>query len=158
MQELRIARVALVVLGVGVLIGAAPATAADARRAGPDPERRERRLAEFDTDGDGELSDAEREVAREALIERSISRHPEEYDTNGDGELSEAEREVARDAKRARMGERRARALEKFDADGDGRLSEEERRAAFESRHGTHRRKGEGGGQRGERKSGGPDR
>jgi len=76
---------------------------------------REAFMEEFDTDGDGELSREERHAVREALHDAFIER----YDTDGDGELSQEERETAR-----------ADFVERFDADGDGELSEDERQAA----------------------------
>lgn len=63
-------------------------------------------LEQFDTDGDGQLSEAERQVARES------------------GAFS---------GKRGRGGKRRQEILEEFDIDGDGQLSETERQAARDS-------------------------
>lgn len=84
-------------------------------------------LEKFDTDGDGELSDAERAAARETM-EQKRAEHIALYDTDGDGELSPEERAVARDERFEAI------ALERFDADGDGELSDEERAAAETAR------------------------
>lgn len=102
-------------------------------------------LARFDKDGDGELSEEERQAAREAMrAEREQRRQQfllERYDKDGDGVLNEAETkameedqariEAEREARRAEMQQR---ALEAYDTDGDGQLSEEERRAANQQR------------------------
>lgn len=84
-------------------------------------------LADFDEDGDGLLSDAEKEAAHDAMQERhedhrenmkeAHGRHKrgdrdrsevpppvlEEFDSNNDGELSSNERKQAREALRARL-------------------------------------------------------
>jgi Ca2+-binding EF-hand superfamily protein len=105
-----------------------------------DPERHKRMLERFDKDGDGELSEEEREEARKVLKsrlgdfgERKRKELIEKFDTDGDGKLSDAERAQARKA----MERRRSQSAEylkkakqkmmlKFDADGDGELSSEE--------------------------------
>ena len=76
-------------------------------------------LARFDTDGDGELSDAERQVARDTLEQRRHRGHGRgDAGADGDdGRPGESRRE------------RRERVAERFDRDGDGRLSRGERRA-----------------------------
>ena len=84
-------------------------------------DRRARLLEQFDTDGDGQLSESERSAAREAGRGRG-------------GEDFEA---------------RRAEILGEFDLDGDGRLGESERRALRES--GMMRRGGRGGADGGRR-------
>jgi Ca2+-binding EF-hand superfamily protein len=67
-------------------------------------------LKEFDKDGDGQLSDSEREAAMQAMRNRLRStdqRTPpnasredvlKRFDTNGDGQIDEAERAAAREA------------------------------------------------------------
>ncbi|MEO1583339.1 MAG: dockerin type I domain-containing protein [Planctomycetota bacterium] len=101
-------------------------------------------LERFDADGDGELSDGERETAKAAFEARRAEMKAkllERFDDNGDGELDEAERAELRavigpmiDAERRREGSRKDRmrraALERFDADGDGALSDDERALA----------------------------
>ena len=69
---------------------------------------------QYDTDGDGTLSDQEREAAHAAILEK--------YDTDGDGELSRKERHAVRDAAHDAF-------VAKYDTDGDGELSSEERDA-----------------------------
>ncbi len=80
-------------------------------------------VQKYDTDGDGQLSDAERESAKAAWKEKQAKRDLERFDKDGDGQLSDAEKGEA-DAARAA---RKQKMLEKFDKDGDGKLSEEER-------------------------------
>jgi Ca2+-binding EF-hand superfamily protein len=69
----------------------------------------------FDTDGDGIISDEEREVARQRREELVRAR----VDTDGDGQVSEAERAAAR---RDRAG----RVHASLDRDGDGRVTPDE--------------------------------
>ncbi|MEO0631734.1 MAG: dockerin type I domain-containing protein, partial [Planctomycetota bacterium] len=101
-------------------------------------------LERFDTDGDGELSEAERATAKEtfkAKREQMKARLLERFDDNGDGELDEAERAALRETvgpmlkergKRGRPGQRHMHkiALERFDADEDGTLNDTEKAAA----------------------------
>lgn len=102
-------------------------------------------LARFDTDGDGELSEEERQAAREAFrADREARRQQwllEQYDKDGDGVLSaeeeaqreadEAEREAEREARRA---EAQQKALAAYDSDGDGVLSDAEKQAGRDAR------------------------
>jgi len=69
---------------------------------------------QYDADGDGQLSDQERETAQAAILAK--------YDTDGDGELSRVERRAVGDAARDAF-------LAKYDTDGDGTISTEERDA-----------------------------
>ena len=130
--------------------------------------RRDALCKKFDTDGDGTLNEAEREVARAAMKERmgegrdgpprpSKEMLLKRFDADGDGELSEAEREAARAAMKERMGEGRdgpprpskEMLLKRFDADGDGELSEAEReeaRMAFQKHRGPRGPRPEGEG------------
>jgi len=80
-------------------------------------------LAAHDTDGDGTLSDAERQVAREARKAEFLGK----YDADDDGTLSDEEREAAHAGRQAEV-------LEKYDTDDDGTLSDAEREAAREAR------------------------
>ena len=86
-------------------------------------DRRARLLEQFDTDGDGQLSESERSAAREA---------------GGWGGRGGEDFEA-----------RRAEILAEFDLDGDGQLGESERRALRES--GMMRRGGRGGADGGRR-------
>lgn len=82
-------------------------------------------LKKFDTDGDRQLSDAERAAAREQFK----THHPELFakaDADGDGKLSMDERIAMRRAIWKHV-------LARFDADGDGKLNEQERKAAREA-------------------------
>ncbi|MGJ8671399.1 hypothetical protein [Rubritalea sp.] len=71
---------------------------ADGSKKGPGGDKnREHMLEKFDADGDGELSEAERETAkaaRDAHREEILSK----YDADGDGKLSKEERQTAEDA------------------------------------------------------------
>lgn len=78
-------------------------------------ERRRQRMAMIDTDGDGVISDAEREAARaqrEAALQARL-------DADGDGVVSEQERA---DGRRQRATNMHAR----FDQDGDGKVTAQE--------------------------------
>ena len=93
---------------------------------------REEMIKKFDSDGDGKLSDEEREKARKQMPGKGRKLPPEvlqKFDKDGDGELNDKERAAAR----AEFEKRKAEALEKFDADGDGKLSPEERKQAMEA-------------------------
>lgn len=82
-------------------------------------------LKNFDTDGDRQLSPAERDAA----VAQFKTNHPDLFakaDTDGDGTLSQDERIAARRAIWRHV-------LAKFDADGDGTLNPSERQAAREA-------------------------
>ncbi len=100
---------------------------------------RDRVMKEYDKDGDGQLSDAEREAMREAFRQRMTEQRDRwmvrQYDKNGDGKLDDTERAAADKARaeaRAQWEQRRAAFIKEHDTDGDGTLSEEERRAMAE--------------------------
>lgn len=116
-------------------------------------EKRAEMLKKFDKDGDGKLSEEERQAMREEMQKRGGERPSREemlkkFDKDGDGELNEEERQAMREAMGGRKdapggkGERGAKGegsgnrpsfeeiLAKYDADGDGKLNEEERKAA----------------------------
>jgi len=82
-------------------------------------------LEVFDTDGDGVLSEEERQAMREARHQMHQG-WLEHWDTDGDGVLSEEERQAAIEAMRARIEERRTDRFHEADTDGDGCLSYEE--------------------------------
>mgnify|MGYP001549693986 CR=1 FL=1 len=91
-------------------------------------------LEKFDTDGDGQLSETERQAAKAAREAKML----EKFDANGDGVLSDDEKpQRGRGRRHGRSGNReemKAKLLEKFDTDGDGQLSETERQAAKAAR------------------------
>jgi hypothetical protein len=111
--------------------------------------RRQRVLARYDENGDGQLGPAERRVmARELearvghpVAARFAMRHRVHvlkrlkwaFDENGDGALSMDERTALIDAIEARCLRLRAAALERFDANGNGQLDAPERQAAKEA-------------------------
>ncbi len=94
-------------------------------------------LKPFDVDGDGRLSEEERqafvaavragEVAHPpARPDRPDRPHGNPWDTDGDGVLSDAEKAAAQEAIRARILEQRGRRFDELDDDDDGFLSLEE--------------------------------
>ncbi|MEO1855834.1 MAG: hypothetical protein ABGY95_00515 [Rubritalea sp.] len=119
---------------------------------------REDILKRFDLDKDGELSEEERQTAREARSQRRggnerpeeavshgrrgqkphdgerFKRQLEKFDRDKDGKLSDEERRIARDTIAKGFGQRgdkmREHMLNKFDKDGDGKLSDGERKHA----------------------------
>lgn len=91
-------------------------------------------LHKADTDGDGRLSEAEREAAK-AKFQENRKEFVAKHDKDGDGTLNAAERAAAKEQIKARLME----AKDKADTDGDGKLSEAERKAArqaFQNRQG----------------------
>lgn len=96
---------------------------ASAQAAGPGPRPGIDQLFErFDTDGDGQISQAEFEAAADARFADS--------DTDGDGVLSAEELVAAAEGRRAeRVARRVARMIERLDADDSGTLSQEELQA-----------------------------
>ncbi|MEY3773265.1 MAG: hypothetical protein RLZZ129_45 [Verrucomicrobiota bacterium] len=114
----------------------------------PDEARRASMLKQFDRDGDGKLSPAERATAREAMQKMRQGQRPGakppggpgnpafrhgyllgKFDADGDGKLSETERAAAKahveQRMRTRMEKQLAR-LKTVDADGDGKISDAE--------------------------------
>lgn len=86
-------------------------------------------LVIFDTDGNGVLSEEERQAMKEARRQQHHDRFVEEWDTDGDGVLSDAEKEAARAAIRERILAQRGGRFDEADTDGDGFLSPAEFRA-----------------------------
>lgn len=85
-------------------------------------------MEKFDTDGDGKLSDAEREVAKAARAAKKAE-FLAANDTDGDGKLSQDEKKAAH-----------AAFIAKYDSDSDGKLSKEERKVAQDAgEHFPHR-------------------
>lgn len=88
------------------------------------PTAEQKALDKFDADGDGALSNAEREKMNQTFVEH--------FDTDGDNKLSDKEREIARRRSKATVvtanpkvstPESAAAFLNRFDTDGDGKLS-----------------------------------
>lgn len=115
------------------------AVAASANPQGPRPHRPggppKALIEKFDTDGDGKLSEQEREAAKAAMGEKRDA-FIAKYDKDGDGKLNEEERKAAKEEWKAQDrpkppgGPSRERIIKRFDKDGDGKLNEEEREAA----------------------------
>ena len=82
------------------------------------------RMSMFDLDGDGVLSDEERDAMRQAIRAEMLER----FDLDGDGEISREERQAARQA-RFENSNRGQDLMRQFDLDGDGELSVEEQAA-----------------------------
>lgn len=133
---------------VAVLTFAVPASA----EKGAMMERHKAHLAEVDTDGNGKVSKAEAEAAREA--------HFKSADVDGNGSVSLEEFEAMSERRRKmklkhkfersdknndgvltsdELGSRRGGHFEKMDTDGDGEISRDERKAAHKMM-GKHRR------------------
>lgn len=96
-----------------------------------------RRLMDrFDADGDGILSDEERQALQDEIQRRRDqweARMIDRYDRDGDGVLSERERRaMMRDMERQRERQMR-RMLAEFDRDGDGELDADERALAWQT-------------------------
>ena len=85
---------------------------------------------EYDTDGDGALSDTEKEAMKAAIKAEMETKKAEmlaKYDTDGDGSLSDTEKTAMHEAIKAERDARKAELLTKYDADGDGSLSDTEK-------------------------------
>lgn len=120
---------------------AAFAVAATANPKGPRPHHPgpppKALLEKFDTDGDGKLSEQEREAVRAAMEEKRAAIIAK-FDKDGDGKLNKEERDAAKEEFKKLHGDRpmppggpsRDRILKRFDKDGDGKLNDEEREAA----------------------------
>lgn len=101
----------------GVTIAALAVTAGASMADTPKKDGKGQRpsFEQLDTNGDGQLTQAEMENARAARFAKA--------DTNGDGALSADELSAAGHEK---AKERSAKMMEKFDANGDGVLSPDE--------------------------------
>ncbi len=104
---------------------------------------RARVVARYDADGDGTLSEEERQDLRDdveglPVLRRALERHRVlrravlhrlrfVYDANDDGRLDETERQTLKDDLIARCEARRAQILERYDVDGSGDLSDAEK-------------------------------
>ncbi|MDX2015646.1 MAG: calcium-binding protein [Myxococcaceae bacterium] len=108
--------------------------------------RRQRVMARYDENGDGQLGPSERRTLARELEARAghplavrfglrhrvmvLKRLKWAFDENGDGQLSTDERTALVDAMEARCQRLRAAALERFDANTNGVLDAPEREAA----------------------------
>ncbi len=115
-------------------LGAAPMSPEDwAKRRAERQSRRQAWMARFDTDGDGQISESEREAMRAEMIARRkefmLRRMTDRFDADGDGVLNDDERAEAEAELAVRRAEQRARMLERFDTDGDGTISDQERQS-----------------------------
>jgi Ca2+-binding EF-hand superfamily protein len=84
---------------------------------------RKRMMEALDKDGDGQVSDEEKAVAREAWRARREAwrkEHLAKHDQDGDGQISQEERAAAWQARRAEM---RKKMFAELDLDGDGQVS-----------------------------------
>lgn len=105
----------------------------------PDRPNREEIMQQFDTNGDGQLDQAERQAVREHMQAMrgqgggagqregrpGGGRGMAQFDTDGDGVLSDAERAAAAATMREHVVNN-PRAMQRFDLDGDGTLSDDE--------------------------------
>lgn len=82
-------------------------------------------LQVYDTDGDGVLSEEERQVMNDARQERR-EEWIAQWDKNGDGVISEEEKVAAQEQLRQRIEEKRTERFNEADADHDGALSLQE--------------------------------
>ena len=138
LQAWKIAGIVAALCGSAAMAEEGGKTNAPPRMKQPKPGS-EQMLKRFDVDGDGTLSEAERQAMHEAMPRRrsrpggpqrpSHEEVMKRFDTDGDGKLSETERE-AMHAERERFHEEN---MTRFDADGDGRLSEAERKTMWET-------------------------
>jgi hypothetical protein len=134
---------------------AAFAITATANPKGPRPDRPggpgKAILEKFDTDGDGKISEQEREAAKAAMEEKRAAIIAK-YDKDGDGKLNEEERKAAREEWKAEDRPNppghpsRERIRKRFDKDGDGKLNEEELAAAKAAMKEWREKNGKGGG------------
>ena len=89
--------------------------------------RRGRFIERFDKDGDGELSQEEREAMAVTMIKEGRERQVRKWDEDGDGLLNEAEREkVMQDRGDQWWLKIDDLGMKHFDADNDGKLSDQE--------------------------------
>ncbi|HWB03121.1 MAG TPA: EF-hand domain-containing protein [Verrucomicrobiales bacterium] len=91
-------------------------------------------LKPFDVDGDGKLSEEERQAYLQAVHDGQIARpaRPGQpppgnpWDTDGDGKLSDEEKAAAQEAIRARILAQRSARFDELDKDDDGFLTADE--------------------------------
>ncbi len=117
-------------------------------RRGPPPHV----IEKFDTDGDGQLNEQEREAAK-AEMKKRREEAIKKFDADGDGKLNETERLAAFKARMAENPKMKEMLLKRFDADKNGELSDAEIAAAAK-RGPRGEGKGQGKGPRGPGKEG----
>ncbi|WP_018969999.1 EF-hand domain-containing protein [Rubritalea marina] len=99
-------------------------------------ERRKKFLMRFDKDGDGKLSESERQVAREWMQKRrkeadsARKRVMLKFDSDGDGKISPDEAKAVQRKLKAFDQQARRDLLDKYDTNGDGKLTADEKRSA----------------------------
>ncbi|QBG48573.1 hypothetical protein EGM51_14610 [Verrucomicrobia bacterium S94] len=135
---------------------------AEAQRPGGQRPNFEEMLKKYDADGDGQLSETERETMRSEMRQRGGQRGErgerpnfeemlKKYDADGDGKLNETERETMRSEMRQRGGQGRrgpggtAAMLKKYDTDGSGELSAAELEKLMEDQKSNPDAKAENG-------------
>ncbi|MCK5683246.1 EF-hand domain-containing protein, partial [bacterium] len=101
-------------------------------------------FSNFDTDGDGVISDAEKEASKTAIYEKIQARmdaNPEmkakfleKFDADGDGNISSDEFSGNHTSKMGNRGNKKQENMSNFDTDGDGVISDAEKEAAKSSR------------------------
>jgi Ca2+-binding EF-hand superfamily protein len=112
----------------GGLAGGGPLGGGAARRRGPQWDRQEL-IARFDKDGDGQLSEEERQAAIKDFEEQQRQETLQKYDQDGDGKLSAEESAAMREDMRQQaqpwkqLTDRLAARL--FDADEEDQLTEQ---------------------------------
>lgn len=96
----------------------------------------------YDTNNDGELSDAEKTAMMQE--QKAMKKFREKvmlkkYDKDGDGKLSAEEQAAADKAKAEAMEKHKAKKLAKWDADKDGKLSADEKKAMHQAKAGDRK-------------------
>ena len=87
---------------------------------------RQQLLQQFDSDGDGRLSAAEKKQAQAQYRAKQLAK----YDTDGSGDLSTDERDLMKKDRQAAKAKYREKIMATYDLDGDGKLSPEEKKSA----------------------------
>jgi len=132
--------------------------ASNADRAGRRAKMRQKMLDKFDADGDGQLSDAERATAREAMRGRRGSRAE---GAQGKGSRGKDKKKGSKGGPgRRRQGgpPSPAKLFDKYDANGDGQLSRAEFMKLADHMRAMRKHHRQGGKQRGMRDGRGPRR